>query len=235
MPAEFGDRALEAQRVAAVGPEEAVAFRADRTAGGTAQLPVGHHQIDTRVRKVQIPHSARPVHVQPAAILPAHRTEGPRTFDGCQGDHRFHVRCQLDHLLIDRDHSCKREVRRYAEGGYRVLRLERGWSLDTPILLDRRAGVHSSSTYLQPNRRRTTFSYIHAAKRFRPPNPWRTSNVLSHHSPCWLARKSGMFAVTLRRLNERAWHYGITRRQRSKSYHFGASQWVNLLISAIRH
>src|SRR5207237_6846388 len=90
--AEIGDRTLETQRVATVGTEEAVAFRPDGATVGTAQLPVGHQKVDTRVRQVQVPHPARPVHVQPPAILPTHRTEGPRTLDRCQGDDGFHVR-----------------------------------------------------------------------------------------------------------------------------------------------
>ena len=140
--AEAGYRPLEAQRVAAVRSEEAVSFRSDRATVGTAQLPVRHHQFHTCMRQAQVPHPARPVHVQPPTILPADRTEGPRTLDRCQGDDRFHVRCQLDDRLIDRGYSCEGEVRCYTEIGHRVLRRSVNGSLDNSILLNRGTGVH---------------------------------------------------------------------------------------------
>src|SRR5206468_10600076 len=97
----------------------------------------------------------RPVHVQPSAVLPTDRTERQHTLDRCQRDYALHSRLQLDHLLIDRDHSCEREVCSYTEFGHRVLRVEREWELRQPPFCSPQGPVSTLSTTLQLNPPRT--------------------------------------------------------------------------------
>src|SRR6478735_10825534 len=124
------------------------------------------------MRQVEVPDPARPIDVQPPAVLSTDRTEGPCTLDRSQGDDGLRVRCQLDDRLVDRKHSCKWEVPCYTEVGHRVLWLEREWGLDNAILLNLRARCPIFFAYLQPNRRRTQnfrkFAYPRWRKEIAP-------------------------------------------------------------------
>jgi hypothetical protein len=100
-------------------------------------------EIDAGVRQVEIPHAPGAVHVHPPALLPADRADRHGPFMRRERDDALRVRLRHDRdLLVDRDHSCKREVVRYTEGGHRVLRVSVNGSLDNSILLNRGAGVH---------------------------------------------------------------------------------------------